>query len=87
MFAYTDAAGHASFAAARKVVDMFDSSRGSIDARNPSRIVVEFDAARAGCPSMIAESACRSFRDVGLIPLTMNVTDRTAHFTLRDVAA
>lgn len=77
----------ARFAAAKSVVDMFDQARGSIDARDSQRIVVEFDATRAGHPETIAESACRSFRDVGLLPLTMNVTDSVARFTLRDMAA
>lgn len=76
-----------SFDAAKSVVDMFDTGHGTIDASDPQRIVVEFDASRAGHPETIAESACRSFRDVGLQPLTMNVDDRTARFTLRDLAA
>lgn len=63
------------------------TTSGSVDATNPQRIVIRFPVAGLGDPSDVARSACRMLVDVGIQPLTIDVNDRNATFTARDLAA
>ena len=78
------------FATTRKVMDVVDALgalSGSVDASRPGGIVVQFPVSGLGDPSIIADSACRSFIDAGFQPVTMDVNDRTARFVITDLAA
>lgn len=68
---------------AMDVVDQLGAISGSVDATNPERVVVQFPSRGLGDLSSIVERAQNGFRDAGFQPLTMDVNDNTARFTMR----
>ena len=68
---------------AMDVVDQLGAVSGSVDATNPERVVVQFPSRGLGDLSGLVERANTGFRDAGFQPLTMDVNDNTARFTMR----
>lgn len=73
--------------AVMRIVDSLGAISGSADARDADRIVVTFPLTGLGDPGTVAESACRAFQEAGFLPGFMNVSDRSATFHVRQLAA
>jgi hypothetical protein len=68
---------------AMNVVDTLGAASGSVDATNPDRVVVQFPSHGLGDIDKLVDRAADGFRAAGFQPLTMDVNDRTARFTMR----
>lgn len=68
---------------AMTVIDDLGAKSGSVDATNPERVVVQFPSRGLGDLSGLVARAQTGFRAAGFTPLTMDVNDATARFTMR----
>ena len=68
---------------AMDVVDQLGALSGSVDASNPDCVVVQFPSRGLGDLPNIVDRAASGFRAAGFQPLTMDVNDNTARFTMR----